>query len=199
MHVSLAVFTLAFVVLHVLVLATDSYAGVGLRGAVLPMAATYRPVPVTMGVLGAYAGVLAGRHCRARRPGHRAGLVADPQGGRGQPGAGLGPRSPRRQRHPGLLVLYGGSGLLVAGLALSRYVARTPTDRVAELTTQRAGDPPVTWPFAGRDERWSDAVREPPARRGPRFAPHPTAHAGRPSGYDGYDGPPLVGASGTAR
>ena len=60
MHVSLAVFTLAFTALHVVVLATDSYAGVGWRGALVPMAATYRPVPVTLGVIGVYAGLLAG-------------------------------------------------------------------------------------------------------------------------------------------
>ena len=60
LHVSLAVFTLAFVVLHVVVLAADSYAGVGIKGALVPMAATYRPLPVTLGVLGVYAGLLAG-------------------------------------------------------------------------------------------------------------------------------------------
>ncbi len=59
-HVSLAVFTLAFLVLHVLVLATDSYADVGWWGALLPMASGYRPVAVTLGVIAAYGGVLAG-------------------------------------------------------------------------------------------------------------------------------------------
>ena len=60
LHVSLAAFTLALTVLHVVVLATDSYAGVGWRGTFVPMASTYRPVPVTLGVIGLYAGLLAG-------------------------------------------------------------------------------------------------------------------------------------------
>lgn len=59
-HVSLAVFTGAFVVLHVVVLATDKYANVGWWGALLPMGSQYRPVPVTLGVICTYAGVLAG-------------------------------------------------------------------------------------------------------------------------------------------
>jgi DMSO/TMAO reductase YedYZ heme-binding membrane subunit len=59
-HVSLAVFTAAFLVLHVVVLATDRYAHVGWWGALLPLASTYRPLPVTMGVIAMYSGVLAG-------------------------------------------------------------------------------------------------------------------------------------------
>jgi len=60
LHVSLAVFTTAFTVLHIVVLATDPWAGVGWKGAVLPLGATYRPVPVTLGVIGLYAALLAG-------------------------------------------------------------------------------------------------------------------------------------------
>jgi hypothetical protein len=59
-HVSLAVFTLLLTVLHVVVLATDSHAGVGWRGTFVPLGSAYRPVPVTLGVLGLYAGMLAG-------------------------------------------------------------------------------------------------------------------------------------------
>ena len=59
-HVTLAVLTLAAVALHVVVLATDRYAGVGWAGALLPMNATYRPVGVTFGVLGTWLGLLAG-------------------------------------------------------------------------------------------------------------------------------------------
>ena len=59
-HVSLAVFTLALMLLHIVVLATDSYAQVGWKGAILPMASVYRPVPITLGVIGAYAGLIAG-------------------------------------------------------------------------------------------------------------------------------------------
>lgn len=60
MHVSLSVFTLVFTVLHVVVLATDKYAGVGWWGALVPMGASYRPVAVTLGVIGLYAGLAAG-------------------------------------------------------------------------------------------------------------------------------------------
>jgi len=59
-HAVLATFTLAFTVLHIVVLANDSYAGVGWRGALLPMGASYRPVPVTLGVIGLYSGLLSG-------------------------------------------------------------------------------------------------------------------------------------------
>ncbi len=133
-HVSLAVFTLAFLVLHIVVLATDSYAGVGLRGALLPMGASYRPVPVTLGVIGAYAGLLAGVTAamagrvtaRIWWPIHKVaavslvlvwvhGLLAGSDS-------------------PALLALYVATGLAVAALAVSRYAARTPADRVAELT-----------------------------------------------------------------
>lgn len=59
-HVTLAVFCLAFTAVHVVVLATDRYAGVGWRGAILPMAARYRPLPVTLGLISLYAGALTG-------------------------------------------------------------------------------------------------------------------------------------------
>jgi hypothetical protein len=68
-HVGLAVFTLVLTVLHVVVLATDSYAGVGWRGTFVPLGSSYRPVPVTLGVLGLYAGLLAG--VTAALSGHR--------------------------------------------------------------------------------------------------------------------------------
>ena len=47
-------------VLHIVVLATDKYAGVGWWGSFVPMGATYRPLPVTLGVIGLYAGLAAG-------------------------------------------------------------------------------------------------------------------------------------------
>lgn len=59
-HVSLSAFTLAFLVLHIVVLATDEYAKVGWWGALLPMASEYRPVPVTLGVIATYGGLIAG-------------------------------------------------------------------------------------------------------------------------------------------
>jgi predicted ferric reductase len=60
LHTGLAAITLAFLVLHVTVLATDPYAKVGWSGALLPMASRYRPAPVTLGVVGAWCGLTAG-------------------------------------------------------------------------------------------------------------------------------------------
>jgi DMSO/TMAO reductase YedYZ heme-binding membrane subunit len=60
LHAGLAAFTLAFTALHVAVLALDPYARVGWAGALVPFASAYRPLPVTLGVLGLYAGALAG-------------------------------------------------------------------------------------------------------------------------------------------
>jgi hypothetical protein len=125
-HVSLALVTLVMTALHVVVLATDRYAGVGWWGAVLPMQGTYRPVAVTLGVLGAWLGLLAGST------------------------AGLAGRLPLRVWFPlhrvaavsfvlvllhGLLAgsdtvaltgMYAGTGVLVAGFALHRYTAKRP-------------------------------------------------------------------------
>ena len=133
-HVSLAVFTLAFLVLHVVVLATDSYAGVGLRGALLPMGASYRPVPVTLGVIGAYAGLLAGLTAamagrvtaRIWWPIHKVAAVSLVLVW--VHGLLSGSDS------PALLAIYLGTGFGLVVLAISRYAARTPADRVAELT-----------------------------------------------------------------
>lgn len=123
-HIALALFTFGFVALHVAVLATDRYAGVGWWGALLPMRASYRPVAVTLGLIGLWTGLLAGVTAAAagwlpRRvwwPLHKLaavslvliwlhGLLA---GG----------------DTPALLVLYVGTGLLVGALAVSRYTAR---------------------------------------------------------------------------
>jgi hypothetical protein len=136
-HVSLAVFTLAFLVLHVLVLATDSYAGVGLRGALLPMGATYRPMPVTLGVIGAYAGLLAGLTAafagrvtaRVWWPLHKVAALSLAMVWVHAVLAGSDSRP--------LLVLYLVTGAGVLLLALSRYAARTPADRFEEMAPSR--------------------------------------------------------------
>ncbi len=60
LHAWLATLTLAFTVLHIVVLATDSYAGVGWHGVLVPMGATYRPVATTLGQIGLASGLLAG-------------------------------------------------------------------------------------------------------------------------------------------
>ncbi|HET9655691.1 MAG TPA: hypothetical protein VFP72_10080 [Kineosporiaceae bacterium] len=142
LHVVLTAFTLAFTVLHVVVLATDHYAGVGWRGALLPLGASFRPVPVTLGVIGLYAGLLAGATAvlagrlpaRIWWPLHKVsglalllvwvhGLTAGSD-------------------TPALLGLYAGGGLLVLLLAVSRYVATTPADRLEALASasQAAAD-----------------------------------------------------------
>jgi hypothetical protein len=132
-HIVLSVLTLALTMLHVIVLATDRFAGVGWWGAALPMRASYRPVPVTLGLIGAWAGLLAGitatlaGHLPARAwwPIHK---VA---------GASLllvwlhGVLAGGDTR--ALRWIYLATGLLVAVVAASRYTARTPADRVREL------------------------------------------------------------------
>jgi hypothetical protein len=133
LHVVLAVLVLVLTVVHVLVLATDRFAGVGWWGALLPMRASYRPVPVTLGLIGSWTGLLAGitaalaGHLPARAwwPIHKVataslvllwlhGVLA---GG---------------DTHA-LRWIYLSTGLVVGAAAISRYAARTPADRVSEL------------------------------------------------------------------
>jgi hypothetical protein len=128
-HIALALFTLAFTALHVGVLATDRYAGVGWWGAFVPMGASYRPAATTLGVLGVWTGVLAG--LTAAAAGHL----------------------PRRMWWPlhkiavlsliavwlhgilagsdstALRVLYISTGAVVLVVAVSRYATRTPADK----------------------------------------------------------------------
>jgi hypothetical protein len=146
LHVSLAAFTFAFTTLHVVVLATDSYAGVGLRGAVVPMAATYRPLAVTMGVIGLYAGLLAGLTAalagrvtaRIWWPIHKVSALSLVLVWVHGVLAGSDTRL--------ILALYLTTGPAIALLALSRYAARTPADRVQELRSSieavRSSTPP---------------------------------------------------------
>jgi hypothetical protein len=134
LHVSLAIFTLVLTALHVVVLATDSYAGVGWRGTFVPMGSSYRPAPVTLGVIGLYAGLLAG--LTAGLAGHRvvsriwwpvhkvAAVALALVWGHGVL-AGIDT--------PLLLWLYLLTGAAVLALAAWRYVARTPRDLVEEL------------------------------------------------------------------
>jgi hypothetical protein len=131
LHVSLAVFTLVLTVLHVVVLATDSHAGVGFRGALLPMGSSYRSVPVTLGVLGAYAGLVAGltaalsgRRLVARVwwPVHKVAAAAFLLVWAHGVLAGSDTRA--------LLGLYLATGGALLVLASWRYVAATPADRV---------------------------------------------------------------------
>ena len=133
-HAGLATFTLVFTVLHVVVLATDPWAQVGWRGAVLPMASTYRPVAVTLGVIALWAGLVTGLTARlagrlSRRawwPIHKvaAAVLVLIWGHSVLAGSDL----------PALRGFYLASGCAVLGLAVTRYASRTPADRLAELT-----------------------------------------------------------------
>lgn len=133
LHIALAVFTLAFTVLHVVVLATDPWAQVGWAGAVLPMASQYRPVPVTLGVLAAWSALvtgvsaaLAGRlAARVWWPVHQAAAVALVLVWGHGVLAGADTKA--------LLWFYLASGALVLALGLSRYTARTAAGQVQEL------------------------------------------------------------------
>lgn len=133
LHVSLAAFTLALFVVHVVVLATDEWARVGWWGAFLPMASDYRPLPVTFGVLAGYSGLVSGLTAtfagrwtaRAWWPLHRfatAALVLS-----WLHGLTAGSDS------VALLPCYLGSGVLVLLVGASRYVAVSPSDRVRSL------------------------------------------------------------------
>lgn len=59
-HAALAAAAFVLTGLHLAVLATDEHAGVGWAGALLPMGARYRPVPVTLGLVGMWMGLAAG-------------------------------------------------------------------------------------------------------------------------------------------
>lgn len=60
LHLALVIFTFAFIALHIVVLAIDPYAKVGWAGALLPMGAAYRPVPVTMGLVSVWSALISG-------------------------------------------------------------------------------------------------------------------------------------------
>lgn len=139
LHTTLAVFTFAFTVLHVVALATDPWAHVGWQGALLPMGSQYLPVGVTLGVIAVWSGlltgvtaILAGRALgRLWWPVHKvaglAFLLAWVHGVL----AGSDTRA--------LLGFYGASGGAVLALAMSRYHARTLADiRADPPADQRA-------------------------------------------------------------
>jgi hypothetical protein len=128
LHASLAVFTLAFLLLHVVVLATDPWAHVGWAGVLLPLASHYRPVPVTLGVLAAWSGLVSGLTAAyagrwlgsawwaAHRVASLAFLLAWAHG------LSSGSDS------PALVGMYLASGGAILAIALSRYRAPTVAD-----------------------------------------------------------------------
>jgi hypothetical protein len=133
LHIALALFTLGFTALHVVVLATDRYAGVGWWGTALPMRATYRPAAVTLGLIGMWTGLLAGLTAglaghlprRAWWPLHKvaaASLVLIWLHGVLAGGD-----------TPALLGLYLASGVVVLAMGASRYLTGRATARAREL------------------------------------------------------------------
>jgi predicted ferric reductase len=134
LHVSLATFTLVFTVLHIVVLVLDPWAKVGVLGALLPMASGYRPVAVTLGVLALWAGLvagltaaLAGRFAiRVWWPIHKVAAASLVLVWAHSVLAGSDVVA--------LQGFYLATGCAVVALAVTRYSARTPADRVAELT-----------------------------------------------------------------
>ena len=139
-HVSLSVFTLVFTVLHIVVLATDKYAGVGWWGAFVPMGATYRPLPVTLGVIALYAGLLAGLtaafagriSARVWWPIHKVAIVSMVLVWLHGVLAGIDT--------PVILAMYVATGFLVVTLAISRYLTESHRDEVEELAGVRASE-----------------------------------------------------------
>jgi hypothetical protein len=136
-HYALAVFTLAFIVLHIVVLATDNYAGVGWVGAFVPMGASYRPLAVTLGIIALYSGLLAGLTAsiaghlpyRVWWPIHKVAAVAFLLVWMHGVLAG----SDTRQ----LLWLYAATAAGILVLAVHRYVVATPEDLRREIDDTR--------------------------------------------------------------
>ncbi len=144
LHVSLATFTLLFTVLHVVVVATDPWSGVGWRGALVPLASGYRPVAVTLGLLALWAGLvtgvtarLAGRVAgRVWWPVHRVAALTFVLVWTHSVLAGTDTAALRG--------CYAVSGLAVVALALSRHAARTAADRREAHLRALAGQPSAT-------------------------------------------------------
>lgn len=133
LHVALAVCTMALVVLHIVVLATDRFAGVGWWGALVPMRASYRPIGVTLGLVGLWSGLLSGvtaalagrLSARVWWPIHKIAAIALVL--LWLHGVWAGGDS------DALRWLYALTGAAVVVVAVSRYAARTSADKIAEL------------------------------------------------------------------
>lgn len=130
-HATLALVTLGCTVLRVVVLATDSYAGVGWWGALVPMGASYRPAATTLGVLAVDAGLIVGVSAalagrlrlagRVWRPVHRAAVLVLVAVWSHGVLAGSDAFALRG--------LYLATGAIVVVVALSRHVARVPAEQ----------------------------------------------------------------------
>lgn len=136
-HVLLALFALVFVVLHVVVLAIDPWAEVGWWGALVPFGSAYRPLPVTLGLLALWSGLisgvtagLAGRGLgRMWLPLHR--LAAAGWVLAWLHGVLAGSDT------PAWLWMYVVTGAAVLILVVRRVMVRTPKDQLDELREER--------------------------------------------------------------
>lgn len=131
-HIVLTVFALVFLILHIVSLALDPYAKVGWLGVILPFGSEYRPLPVTLGLLSMWAGLiagitagLAGRLGRWWAPLHKAAAVAWVLAWLHSVLAGSDTTV--------ILVMYIISGVLVLAMAVWRYTAKSPADAQAEF------------------------------------------------------------------
>jgi DMSO/TMAO reductase YedYZ heme-binding membrane subunit len=66
-HESLWVFVFAFLIVHVVSLVVDPYAGVGIGGALIPGLSEYRTAPVAIGVISLYALLITAMTARYTR------------------------------------------------------------------------------------------------------------------------------------
>jgi predicted ferric reductase len=119
-HALLAATTIVLVIGHVVALVLDSFAGVGLKGALVPGASGYRPLAVALGTVSLYlaalvsgSAALAGRLAgRAWRPIHHVALAVF--GLSWAHGLLAGSDTPR------LRLMYAATGGVVAALAVTR-------------------------------------------------------------------------------
>ena len=136
-HVSLAIFTLVFTVLHILMWATDQTAGVGWWGALVPLGSSFRTVPVSLGVLGFWSAVVAGvtatvagrMASRVWWPIHKVAFVSLVL---------VWFHTLAGVDAPALIALYVATGLAVVLLATSRHLHRHVRDKVTDLADVRA-------------------------------------------------------------
>ncbi|MEO8470203.1 MAG: hypothetical protein ABI573_11135 [Chloroflexota bacterium] len=63
-HANIWMFVLSFLVMHIVTLVLDPYAGVGIGGALIPGLSSYRTAPVAIGVIALYALLITGLSAR---------------------------------------------------------------------------------------------------------------------------------------
>ena len=63
-HENAWIFVMAFLILHMVTLVADPYAGVGIRGALIPGLSEYRSAPVALGTIALYALLVTGLSAR---------------------------------------------------------------------------------------------------------------------------------------